>query len=332
MSTDFKYNFISDNQYFSQQMNYFSFLFPIQKQKKSLGFHLTPLYRINSNIIEKEFSYNTEGEDPLAYKSEYNFSGGPSSFSILFSSKISNHLSLGFKLNAIFGSLYSYGEHKIYDIDYYMDGEVYYTENSIDRYTVIKNYDGYGADFELSYHDYRNRLVASFNINNETNVNEYFYDDIVPESLELGFDYDEEINYTISSPFEFNIGFSRLMNKENTLTLEYYFYKPSDPNYNYNILGNSDLTKHRLSIGYYQNILNDKLTFSSGLYNIISNNNMLESNQYGITFGLGINYIKYVSANICLEVGRNEMKTTELLKENYINLYLGLSTSDKWFK
>ena len=76
--------------------------------------------------------------------------------------------------------MYSYGEHKIYDIDYYMDGEVYYTENSIDRYTVIKNYDGYGADFELSYHDYRNRLVASFNINNETNVNEYFYDERYP--------------------------------------------------------------------------------------------------------------------------------------------------------
>ena len=332
MSTDFNFNFINTNQYYSQKINYFSVLLPIQNKKSSFGFSLSPFYRINSKIIESEFNYITDGIDPLAYKSEYSFTGGPSIFSILFSSKLNDNMSFGLKLNYIFGSLYSYTEHTIYDIDYNIDGDYFYTQNSIDAYTIIKNYDGYGLEFEGSFKNLKNRLAASFNVANHIKVNQYFYDDIIPETLELGVDYDEKTNYSISSPLEMNIGFSRLIKNKHSFIMEYYFYKPYKTDFDLNILDNSDLSKYRLSLGYYRNILDDKVSISSGLYYIKSYSDIIESNKQGITFGLGINTIEYISIDFCLEIGKNTVEISELLNENYINLYMGLSTSDKWFK
>ena len=114
--------------------------------------------------------------------------------------------------------------------------------------------------------------------------------------------------------------------------MEYYFYKPYKTDFDLNILDNSDLSKYRLSLGYYRNILDDKVSISSGLYYIKSYSDIIESNKQGITFGLGINTIEYISIDFCLEIGKNTVEISELLNENYINLYMGLSTSDKWFK
>ena len=58
----------------------------------------------------------------------------------------------------------------------------------------------------------------------------------------------------------------------------------------------------------------------------------INSNRKGITVGLGINAIENISLDFCLEIGKNKTTITEVFDENYVNLYLGLSTSDKWFK
>ena len=42
--------------------------------------------------------------------------------------------------------------------------------------------------------------------------------------------------------------------------------------------------------------------------------------------------IKYITADFCLELGKNKIEFSEILNENYVNLYIGLSASDRWFK
>ena len=42
--------------------------------------------------------------------------------------------------------------------------------------------------------------------------------------------------------------------------------------------------------------------------------------------------IRNVSADFCFEIGKNKIEFSQLLNENYINLYIGLSASDRWFK
>ena len=63
-----------------------------------------------------------------------------------------------------------------------------------------------------------------------------------------------------------------------------------------------------------------------------SSSTSITSKKYGATFGLDFNLIKNISINTCLEIGKNKINTSQLLTEDYINLYLGISTADKWFK
>ena len=57
----------------------------------------------------------------------------------------------------------------------------------------------------------------------------------------------------------------------------------------------------------------------------------MKSNKQGITLGLGIN-MKSISADFCLEIGKNKVTIDEVFDEKYVNLYMGLTSSDKWFK
>ena len=145
VSSDFNFSSINNVNYYTQKMNYFSFLMPLKNKKQGIGLSLSPYYRINSNIIESNYSYipGDIDNDPLAYKTEYSFSGGPSVASMLFSSRINSKLSFGLKFDYIFGSLYSHVKHNIYNINYDIDGEILYTPNSLDQYTSFKIYSGY---------------------------------------------------------------------------------------------------------------------------------------------------------------------------------------------
>ena len=48
--------------------------------------------------------------------------------------------------------------------------------------------------------------------------------------------------------------------------------------------------------------------------------------------GIGFNPLKNVSFDIAFDFGKNVIQISEKLDENFINLYVGVSTSDKWFK
>ncbi len=338
MSNDFNFNKVNDNLYFSQKINYFSFLFPIKSYKNSIGFSIAPFYRINSNIIESDFNYVAGNEDnpPYAFKTEYDFSGGPSIASIMLSSIGFNtkqlNISFGLQLNYIFGSLTSHIIHNTYDVFYDQDGILNTANQNTDYYTTISSYDGYGFEMQFSLKNKKNELVSSFNLVDNININYSFYDDIVPEALELGVSPDEENNYRFSSPFEFNIGYSYNYNPKNVFILEYYRYTPYDSDTDFNLFNNSDVRKNRISIGYYKSLLKDKLILSSGLYNINTENDYLSSNKKGVTFGLGIQSIDNLSIDICFELGKNKIEINETLSERYMNIYLGLTASDKWFK
>tara|TARA_Y100001936_G_C16092761_1_gene688093 strand:- start:8175 stop:9395 length:1221 start_codon:yes stop_codon:yes gene_type:complete len=338
MAGDFNFNSINDVNYYSQKFNYFSFLFPLKKHKYSLGISLAPFYRINSHIIESDFGYveQNENNSAYAYKSEYEFDGGPSIASIMFSSSLFNnqHLnfSWGLKFNYIFGSLYSHVQNNIYNIDYDQEGNIEMIFDDSEYYTAINNYDGYGLEIEFSIKNKHHNLISSINLVDEININRSFYDDIVPEALELGISPDEETTYTLSSPFEFNIGYSFNFNDKNAIIFEYYYYSPYTADSGFNLFNNEDVNKNRLSMGYYRNLFDDKINFSTGLYHIEADNDFLSSNRKGMTFGLGIYFIKSMSIDFCIEIGQNKIEITNPLTEDYVNVYLGFTTSDRWFK
>ena len=121
ISSDINYYIIDKNSFYTQKINYFSLLMSIGKLS-GLGFTLSPLYKIFSNIQEGEYGYIGADQTPdgsiLAYRSEYELSGGPSVFSILYSKKVSDNLSLGIELKYVFGNVHMNMHHFIYDLEY----------------------------------------------------------------------------------------------------------------------------------------------------------------------------------------------------------------------
>ena len=332
VSSNFNFTQIEDKNYFSQKLNNFKFLLPLKKNKYGFGFSISPYYRISSNIIENEYNYVAGSEigQPLAYKSEYSFDGGPSVFSLMFSTNVNSKFSYGASFEYIFGSLYSHVKHNVFNVDYDIENNIAYSFNSLDQYTSVKNFKGYGLRFEANYKFFKNIFVGSMNLLSKNEIIEFFYDDISPGALEIGgIDYNSDIRFDFSSPLEINLGYSRQV-KNGFYIIEFYNYKPFEANRN--LLSNPDLNKTKVNLGYQKLFSDSKITFGSGIYYIDSFNQNINSNRYGLTMGIGFNPLKNVSFDIAFDFGKNVIQISEKLDENFINLYVGISTSDKWFK
>ena len=82
----------------------------------------------------------------------------------------------------------------------------------------------------------------------------------------------------------------------------------------------------------YSNYLN-KIVYRAGFRyentGLILNNQSI--NDYGMNFGLGLP-IGYSKINIGVEFGKKGTTSNGLIEENYFNLSVGLSLSDKWFR
>ena len=77
----------------------------------------------------------------------------------------------------------------------------------------------------------------------------------------------------------------------------------------------------------------DRVTYRAGLKFI---DGALEVNgqdikDFGINFGLSIPVGRISKANIGLELGQRGLSDFGLIKENYLNLMIGVSLNDLWF-
>lgn len=67
------------------------------------------------------------------------------------------------------------------------------------------------------------------------------------------------------------------------------------------------------------------------------NTNSTDIKQYAATFGLGLpipndSRTSFYKVNIAAEVGRRGTLENSLVRENYVNIYLGFTINDKWFR
>ena len=224
--------------------------------------------------------------------------------------------------------------HFIYDYEYLdTDGNYSYIEISDDVYTYMNRYNGYGLAFEGTYRFATHEIRSAINLLDKIQINRFFYDDLSPQDLEYIFDFNEEEEYLMdNTPFDFSIGYANHFNSDKTLLIEYNFYQPFSVSSKLNMFSNDDVTKHHVSMAYYSNPSNGDLSYSLGFYNIYASSDEYLSIKTGMTFGLGIYILESAAIDLCLEIGRNKIDAPEDLMENYINLYIGLSTSDNWLK
>lgn len=87
----------------------------------------------------------------------------------------------------------------------------------------------------------------------------------------------------------------------------------------------------------YNDITNyfKRITFRAGLrYQETGLNiNQKDINEFGISFGLGLPAGQYLSNfNIGVEYGQRGTTSAGLIKENFVNIFIGISFNDKWFR
>lgn len=325
----------------SNIIQFLSYTFPISKKSVfSLG--MNPLFRSEVSIQEPSYQIfgadqspvDTDNDginDPVAYNTNYEFSGGISEFHGSFSSIIGNNFNLGLRFSKIFGSSKRSSDLKFYEINYNQNGqiqdyELYSVQNSINNYEYSSY--NYTLDFRFS--------IPSIKINNEFAL---IYAESQKMKVEIDFNESSEKQSFHSLNGMLNRGFGFKFDLLNDLGLIFEVndirsYK-SDPLLN--IFNNDFPDIFSTHLGIFSRINNPNNANSDGFdlrTGICLKKYYLDYKDIidlGVTFGFGLNYLNNNSLNIGFKFGERKSDFYNLHDEKYFKLYITLISAEEWF-
>ncbi len=319
----------TNQQWFSaHNVSYFSLAFPVGK-KMGAGFGLFP---VNSSgyMVYKKTNLGTE-----SYKGD----GGNTRLFLAVAYKLTGHISLGAEYQYYFG---------------YLNRENYWIPNSTLNYTKENDFlDFTGSTLKLSAL-YKYKLAKKYYVNAFANYRlatrlsaQYRSGTRVITPLPGG---EETVEYTtnadetgkINFPMQIDIGFGYGQTNKWFLGTEFTykdlknfrnpFYDPAYVSYKTGTgfkLGGLYIPEYNSIRSYWK-----RITYRAGAYFKNTGINIYNEDitDFGITFGLGLPAIRGISnLNLGLELGQRGKVTTHLVKEQYINLHIGISLNDRWF-
>ena len=144
----------------------------------------------------------------------------------------------------------------------------------------------------------------------------------MPYSIDFGTGFGKKNKWFIGA----NVNYTSLKDYKNI------FYDPDYVQYN-------DAQSFRIGgmfVPQYNSVTKywKRITYRYGGYYKNTGMNLYNEDikDFGITFGLGLPAIRGISnMNIGVELGQRGKITEHLIKENYINLHIGISLNDTWF-
>jgi len=312
----------------SHNMSYFSLGFPIGK-KIGVGLGLVPVNSSGFQIFEKDElgTYTFKGD------------GGNSRLFLAGAYQVTKELSLGFEYQYYFGFL----DHE----NYWIPADLYtYTKENSDV-----DFSGNSFKFSSFYH-YSLNKQHYFNISADYSMSaplkaHYKSHTLLITPTPTGNEHveiltREDKDATIYFPSNFNAGFGYGKQNQWFIGMEYNlqtmqnfrnpFFDPSYVQYQ----NASSFRIGGLYTPQYNSITKywKRITYKAGAY--YKNTGMLlydtPITDFGITFGLSLPAIKGISnLNFGVELGQRGKITNRLVKEQYVNLHIGLSLNDRWF-
>ena len=317
------------SQWFStHNMSYFSLAFPIGK-KIGFGMGLLP---INSSGFQV---YNKTDLGTYTFKGD----GGNSRLFLAAAYQLTKNLSLGGEYQYYFGflehedywiptSAYTYTKENDY-IDFTgstFKASVFYKKPLKNNYylNASANY-RLASPFKANYKS-RTRLITPQTGGEET-VATYTNADTngtidFPSKLDMGVGFGQKNSWFIGADYS-------IQDKQN-------FRNPFfDPTY-VKYTNASAFKLGGLYIPAYNSVAKywKRITYRAGAYYKNTGMTIYDQNisNFGITFGLGLPAIRGISnLNLGLELGQRGKITDRLVKEQYINLHIGISLNDRWF-
>lgn len=303
-----------------------SFSFPVKKNSV-VAMGMNPLFRSDLTIEEQEYSfiedYNSPTENPLAFNTSYDFSGGMSEFFILYSTSVSENHSLGFRWSKIFGNStheYSLNLYDVsFDINEFQQLNLIGTEFFVDQIRYSSN--KYLIEYRFAIENFES--VFTYSQSGSLNLK------ITPYFDTLGFINPQ--SYDASSKlYDKGLGFKYNLSDDIGISLEHHIIN----SYNiYNFINtfntnSPNIKSYHLGACFSKN----NNIFKAGLFNKQYDFDGKKITDNGLTFGTRIEYFKKNnSADIAFVIGERSDINGSVLKESYYKIMLTLVSGEKWF-
>ncbi len=313
-------------------------------QKGAFTFGLLPNTSVGYSLISKE--YDTDGET-LLDATAYDGTGGTSKVFFGLGYKLFKGFSLGLQGSYIFGNV----------------------ENSIinqarnaslaTKYESISSLSSFS--FNTGFH-YKQKLKNQLNIEvggsieleNELDIDseEYLYS-VSLSTFESPRDtiLDVDGKGIIKNPLKSTLGLGLGKDNKWFASVDYSYRKPIEfegeffnsytrikyTDYSRISIGGFYIPKFNSITNYWQRVtyrVGVRLEQTGLMIQGVENESVFsEINDFGISFGVGLPVSKQLSnLNLGFEFGKRGKTYNGLIQENYVNLKLGLSLNDKWFK
>ena len=312
----------------SHNMSYFSLGLPVGK-KIGIGLGLVPVNSSGFQIYEKDDlgTYTFKGD------------GGNSRIFLAAAYQLTKGLSIGLEYQYYFG---------------FLDHENYWIPTDLYTYTKENNdIDFTGNSFKFSSlyrysfknHHYLNvsadfRMSADFKAHYKSHTQLITPTPSGNETVELFNRLEKDA--TIKFPASFNAGIGYGKQNQWFMGVEYDQQTMQDfknPFFDPTYVKYQNATTYKIG-GFYTPQYNSitkywkRITYRVGGY--YKNTGMLlydtPITDFGITFGFSLPAIKGISnLNLGVELGQRGKITDRLVKEQYVNLHIGLSLNDRWF-
>ena len=327
------YSLESDN-LVSNNFKMLSFSFPIGNNKAvSLG--MNPLLRSNITVSELDYVFipaqNSPTGNPLAYNTDYSFKGGISEFFVLYSSKLTEKVSFGFKWSKLFGS----SEYKyllnLYNVSFDSSENISYDFNNIESFINNQTYssDKYNIEFRCDFKKYE--FILGYSQSNPLNIN------FTPYFDTLG-NLNTENYYINDNLYERDFGLKYKLNENFGFIYENHFYNSFNSYEFLNILNNSVNNIKSNHLGIYSidykkpNSKINRSILRLGVYQKVYDLNSYEIQDSGLTLGLGINYFNTKNfIDISFKFGNKNFTNNIYNDENYYQIILSIVSGEKWF-
>jgi len=326
------------NKLSSNNFNYVSFGFPItDNQYFMLG--IKPVLRSIIHMNESEYTFlgsdvshiDTDGDgvsDPVKYKSSYDFSGGMSEFSASISSKITDKISLGFKVGKLFGTFIRKDTLNFYTVDFDIDGEeIGSTWFGGEPRQNKFNYSSYTYSVD-------GRLKFSSN-----NILAFYYGESNQLEVDTNYDNFDSVEYLINGYNEYGLGLKSYIYDSFGYIIEFQNYNAFDCSDIVDIFNKPSLDMQSTHYGiFYKNNEIKGTNINSINYNLGFYNRTYSSSDYspslndiGFTLGIGLDYLSKDSFNISMQFGKRFSEFDEFSNEKYYKLTFSIISNNDWF-
>jgi len=319
----------TQSQWFSaHNISYFSLAIPVGK-KMGFGFGLVPVNTSGYML------YETTDLGTNSFKGD----GGNSRIFLAGAYQLTKGLSLGAEFQYYFG---------------YLERENYWIPSATNTYTKENDYESFkGSTLKFSalykYHLKNNHYLnvnANYRLSTTLNADYKSTTKVITpiltgqETVNFVQNSNETGIINFPSQMDFGLGYGKrnhwFLGAQYTFkNLEKFRNIFQDPSY-VNYKNASAFKFGGFWVPQYNSLTKywKRITYRVGAY--YKNTGMTIYNEditdFGITFGLGLPAIRGISnLNLGVELGQRGKVTNFLVKENYINLHIGISLNDRWF-